>query len=171
MNASFSAPRRLPGTVGADADRRRAARPAQPGRWRSFAQGLDRAVQSRAARHGNGVVEVTARGSLQIRGLTPDPRRCLPPMSMRSASRFAPAYLSRPEPLAGLDPDEIADPTPLAENIRAAIVAAGLEGRLGPKVSVVVDGGGRSGLDEVAADVRLTAVRQDAETLAACRGG
>ncbi len=60
--------------------------------------------------------------------------------------------------LAGLDPEEIADPTALADMIRAGIAEAGLEGRLGPKVSVVVDGGGRTALDEVAADVRLTAV-------------
>ena len=46
--------------------------------------------------------------------------------------------------LAGLDPDEIADPTALAEMIRAGIAQAGLEARLGPKVSVVVDGGGRT---------------------------
>ncbi len=44
--------------------------------------------------------------------------------------------------LAGLDPHEIADPRPLVERIGAAAEAAGLPGRLGPKVSVVVDGGG-----------------------------
>ena len=48
-------------------------------------------------------------------------------------------------PLAGLDPQEIADPTPLAERIRDGIAAAGLAARLGPKVSVVVDGGGQLG--------------------------
>ena len=42
--------------------------------------------------------------------------------------------------------------------IRSGIADAGLEGRLGPKVSVVIDGGGRTALDQVAADVRLTAV-------------
>jgi sulfite reductase beta subunit-like hemoprotein len=61
--------------------------------------------------------------------------------------------------LAGLDPREVADPIALAEMIRGGIAKAGLEGRLGPKVSVVIDGGGRTALDEVAADVRLTAVR------------
>ncbi len=68
-----------------------------------------------ALRHGNGVMEVTARGSLQIRGLTE-----------RSAARFAAAVDAlgiavrtgvpvQTGVLAGLDPDEIADPTPLAE--------------------------------------------------------
>ncbi|MGO4841522.1 precorrin-3B synthase, partial [Rhizobiaceae sp. 2RAB30] len=50
---------------------------------------------------------------------------------------------------------------PLAERIRQAIAAAGLSTRLGPKVSVVVDGGGRLPLDEVLADVRLEAARRD----------
>jgi precorrin-3B synthase len=108
--------------------------------------------------HGNGLIEVTARGSVQVRGLTE-----------RSAGLFAQAVDSLGIPvrtgvpvqtsvLAGLDPDEIVDPTALAEAIRAGIADAGLDGRLGPKVSVVVDGGGRTALDEVSADVRLSAV-------------
>ena len=112
--------------------------------------------------HGNGVIEVTSRGSLQIRGLT-----------NVSASLFAVAVDTldiavrtgvpvQPGVLAGLDPEEIADPTVLTDMIRAGIAKAGLEGRLGPKVSVVIDGGGRSALDEVAADVRLTAVEIEA---------
>jgi precorrin-3B synthase len=114
-----------------------------------------------AETHGNGVIEVTARGSIQLRGLTE-----------RSAAEFALAVnelgiaVRTGVPvvtgvLAGVDPDEIADPTPLAEGIRTGIAKAGLEARLGPKVSVVVDGGGRTALDEVAADVRLTAVGSD----------
>ncbi len=61
-------------------------------------------------------------------------------------------------PLAGIDPQEIADPRPLAERIRAAVEEAGLAPRLGPKVSVVVDGGGQLTMDAVTADVRLKAV-------------
>ncbi|RWI14889.1 MAG: precorrin-3B synthase, partial [Mesorhizobium sp.] len=53
---------------------------------------------------------------------------------------------------------EIADPSPLAERIRAAADEAGLTRRLGPKVSVVVDGGGQLTLDAVTADVRLKAM-------------
>lgn len=112
-----------------------------------------------AARNGNGMVEVTARGSLQFRGFDP-----------ASAGRFAEDVGAAGiavrtgvsvdvGPLAGLDPSELADPRPLADAIRAGIGAAGLQGRLGPKVSVVVDGGGMVSLDMVAADVRLTAER------------
>jgi precorrin-3B synthase len=110
-----------------------------------------------AARHGNGIIEVTARGSCQFRGF-----------SAASAERFAedvdslaiavrtgvPVEVS---PLAGIDPLEIGDAISVAARVRQGIADATFEGRLGPKVSVVVDGGGQISLDTVAADVRLTA--------------
>lgn len=118
-----------------------------------------------ASAYGNGIMEVTARGSLQIRGLTRTSARQLAAgvdalgIAVRTGVPVATGAL------AGLDPDEIADPRPLADRIRAAMAATGLDARLGPKVSVVIDGGGRSVLDEVSADIRLTACRQDFETL------
>ncbi|RWE50179.1 MAG: precorrin-3B synthase [Mesorhizobium sp.] len=112
-----------------------------------------------ALRHGNGIMEVTARGSLQIRGLTAESARLL----AREVDALGIAVRSgvpvETGPLAGIDPREIADPRPLAERIRAAIEEAGLTARLGPKVSVVVDGRGQLTMDTVTADVRLEAVR------------
>jgi precorrin-3B synthase len=104
-----------------------------------------------ARRHGNGTMEITARGSLQIRGLTP-----------RSADAFAadvmglgiappggvPITIS---PLAGLEGTGTIDVTPLAEEIAEAAGAT----VLAPKVSVVLDGGGPLHLDAMFADVRL----------------
>jgi len=115
-----------------------------------------------ALRHGNGIMEVTARGSLQIRGLTAESARLLAAevdvlgIAVRTG---VPVEIG---PLAGIDPLEIADPTSLADIIRVAIEEAGLTGRLGPKVSVVVDGGGQLSMDAVTADVRLKAVRASA---------
>jgi precorrin-3B synthase len=114
-----------------------------------------------ALRHGNGIMEVTARGSLQIRGLTPASARLLAMEvdALGIAVRTGvPVETGR---LAGLDPQEIADPRPLAERIRAAAEEAGLPPRLGPKVSVIIDGGGQLAMDAVTADVRLVAVRTD----------
>ncbi|MGN6582295.1 MAG: precorrin-3B synthase [Rhizobiaceae bacterium] len=113
-----------------------------------------------AGRYGNGILEVTRRGNLQIRGLTAE-----------SAIEFADAVGAigidvmngvpvETGPLAGLDAREIADPLPLVRAIRDGIEKAGLASRLGPKVSVVVHGGGALAMDDVAADVRLEARRE-----------
>ncbi len=112
-----------------------------------------------ALQHGNGVIEVTARGSLQVRGLTPQSA----PLLARDVDALGIAVRTglpvEHGSLAGLDPEEVADPRPLASRIRDAARDAGLEERLGPKVSVVLDGGGRSGLAAMTADVRLQAFR------------
>jgi precorrin-3B synthase len=114
-----------------------------------------------ALSHGNGIMEVTQRGSLQIRGLTPQSAASLAAEVDDLGIEVRAGIPVETGPLAGLDPEEIADPAPLAEAIRAAITKAGLEARLGPKVSVVVDGGGRFGLERVLADIRLDAVLSD----------
>jgi len=107
--------------------------------------------------HGNGVVEITARGSIQVRGL-----------SAVSAPRFAETIAALgvaaddgivvlTNPLAGLDAEEILDAAALAADLRRLLAQTTLAARLAPKVSVAVDGGDALGLDEVAADVRLKA--------------
>ncbi|WP_192245429.1 precorrin-3B synthase [Mesorhizobium silamurunense] len=116
-----------------------------------------------ALRHGNGIMEVTARASLQIRGLTPESARLLVAEVDTLGIAVRSGVPVETGPLAGIDPQEIADPRPLAERIRAAIEEAGLTARLGPKVSVVVDGGGQLTLDAVTADVRLKAVQANGE--------
>ncbi len=118
-----------------------------------------------AFRHGNSILEITARGSLQIRGLE---THTVAPLATEIDALGIAVRTGVPVetgPLAGLDPDEIADPRPLAEAIRRALAASDLPGRLGPKVSVVVDGGGRLHLDGIIADVRLAAARIGPEIL------
>ncbi len=119
-----------------------------------------------ASRHGNGVMEVTARGSLQIRGLTAESAVALAGEVNALGIAVRTGVPVETGPLAGLDPEEIADPSPLATRIREAIAASNLATRLGPKVSVVVDGGGRLNMDTVQADVRLTAISADCWRLA-----
>lgn len=113
------------------------------------------ALCAAARRHGNGIVEVTGRGNLQIRGLT-----------ALSAPTFAAAVAALDiatnegvalvvDPLAGLDPTSVIDATAVAATIRSALEASGVAPRLSPKVSVLIDGGSRLHLDAVVADVRL----------------
>jgi precorrin-3B synthase len=125
--------------------------------------GLDAAAALAAAArlHGNGIIEVSARGSIQVRGLT-----------QVSAAPFAESMAAfevfttggvpvLADPLAGLDPDTAIDADKLAAALREQLAAASFAAMLGPKVSVVVDAGSALHLDAVAADVRLRAMGAD----------
>jgi precorrin-3B synthase len=108
-----------------------------------------------ARAHGNGTIEVTARGSLQARGLNAD---SAPPFAAAvrelgiAASDGVPVLA---DPLGVRDPDVIIDTAFLAAQLRQAIERAGPD--LSPKVSVTLDGGGRLHLDAVGADISLRA--------------
>ena len=114
------------------------------------------ALAGLAREHGNGLIEITARGNLQLRGLTE-----------ASAPRLAEGLAAAgivPQtgvaieipPLSGIDPTESADAAPLADALRRAIAAALLP--LAPKLAIVVDGGGVLSLADMVADIRLDAV-------------
>ena len=111
-----------------------------------------------ARQHGNGVIEVTARGSIQMRGL-----------NAASAPHFAAAVAAlsiaardgipvHNNPLSGLDQEESLDAGALAADLRSALARTSLAARLAAKISIAIDGGGSPSLDELAADVRLCAV-------------
>src|ERR1700752_40161 len=107
-----------------------------------------------ARRYGNGVMDITARGNLQIRGLTPR-------LAAAFVADITALGIVAPEgvpitisPLAGLEGAGTIDVVPLAERIAKAAGATGAT-VLGPKVSVVLDGGEQLHLDAVFADVRL----------------
>jgi precorrin-3B synthase len=109
-----------------------------------------------ARRHGNGILEITRRGSIQIRGLTAA-------SAPRLADDIATLHIDMADgvpiitgPLSGLDPAEVADGNDLAATLRDAF--AGGHAGLSPKISVVIDGGGALDLDSLAADVRLRAM-------------
>ncbi len=115
------------------------------------------ALCAAARAHGNGVIEITARGSIQVRGL-----------NASSAARFAETIAALgiaaqngipvlTNPLAGIDPAKIFDSGALADDLRRKLAERSFSARLAPKISVVIDGGGMLGLDAVSADVRLKA--------------
>jgi precorrin-3B synthase len=118
-----------------------------------------------ARTYGNGIVEVTSRSSIQVRGL-----------SETSALQFADAIAALDiaaedgvpvlcNALAGLDADEIFDSASFAENLRQHIARRDIASRLSPKVSIVIDGGGAIGLDAVAADIRLRAEKRHSDIM------
>jgi precorrin-3B synthase len=113
------------------------------------------ALCAAARAHGNGAIEVTARGCLQVRGLTPGsaPLFASEVAALDIAAHDGVAVLAGP---LRDDPGEVIDSCGLAVQLRRAIAEAGLA--LAPKVSVIVDGGGRLHLDALSADVRLRAV-------------
>ncbi len=119
------------------------------------------ALCAAARRDGNGIIEVTGRGSIQVRGLSPEsaPRFADSVAALGIAAADELSVLANP--LAGLDPTETLDAGALATDIRRAAARAGLGAGLAPKVSVAVDGGGTLNLYDVAADVRLCAQRVD----------
>lgn len=117
-----------------------------------------------AATFGNGAVEITARGNLQVRGLTA--AGVLPfARAVEGVVVIERGPVVETPPLAGDDPEEIADPRPLAARIAEG--AANLTARLGPKVTVVVDGNGQINLSDLKADVRLIATTSDAWAVSA----
>jgi precorrin-3B synthase len=111
-----------------------------------------------AREHGNGVIEITARGSIQIRGLNAAsaPRFAAAVASLGIAAQDGVAVLTNP--LAGIEAEEIFDATELATALRVRLARGPLARNLAPKISVIVDGGAALCLDEISADVRLKAV-------------
>ncbi|ARM92021.1 precorrin-3B synthase (plasmid) [Rhizobium sp. CIAT894] len=122
-----------------------------------------------AAAHGNGILEITARGNLQIRGLRAD-------TVGRLAADIDAAGITVPDgptieisPLHGIDPEETSDPAAMELALRGTLRDRLASPRLAPKLSVVVDGGGAFNLSALSADIRLVAL-SDADWLVAING-
>jgi len=111
------------------------------------------ALCAAARRHGNGTIEISARGSLQMRGLTQQSAPLFARDVQCLAIPAAESVISDPLPE---DPYCLLDAARLATELRAAVAQARLS--LSAKVCAIVDGGGRLHLDALAADLRLRAV-------------
>ena len=104
-----------------------------------------------ARRHGNGTIEISARGSLQVRGLTP---RSAPLFASSLAELGIAAHEGVPV-IGSFDLQGGVNTADVTAALRRVIAEARLV--LSPKVSIVVDGGGELHLDALAADIRLRA--------------
>lgn len=130
-----------------------------------------RAIGEAAQALGNGVVELTSRANLQVRGLGADAAdklpECLAGFGLCPADREADRRRNvLADPLAGIDPDEVTDISPLLVAFDKALGGShpDLDG-LSPKVSFVLDGGGRSASLAFAHDVGLRAERNAGKML------
>ncbi|APX87911.1 precorrin-3B synthase [Methylorubrum extorquens] len=118
-----------------------------------------RAVADGSRAYGNGHIDVTARGNLQIRGVSEAsaaPLACALAQAGLGDTRDdgGPQRLTLTAPLAGLDPTEQLDVPALARAVEAAGLAVP---GLPPKTLVAIDGGGAHGLGAVEADFFLFA--------------
>ncbi|HEX4411952.1 MAG TPA: precorrin-3B synthase [Xanthobacteraceae bacterium] len=110
-----------------------------------------------ARTHGNGIIEVTSRGSIQLRGLS---ARSAPQCAADIAALEIAGEDGIPihrSPLAGIGGDELLDISAIAAELRLALAKRSLAAQLNPKVSVTIDGSGALGLADLAADIRLRA--------------
>lgn len=131
-----------------------------PGGWLSAEAA--RAVAGLAARFGNGRIDLTHRANLQIRGLAE--RDALPFSSALARRGLLPADPGADrrrnlaaDPLRGLDPDAAGDSRRLLAALDGALLSAHGLDALSPKVSVLLDGGGRARIDDLAHDIGLLA--------------
>jgi len=124
--------------------------------------GQVRAIAGAAEVFGNGLIDLTNRGNLQIRGLTPATLDDFSPWVQESG-------LASPTPAAeairnvladplGLDwPGAMLDSHALAQQIAASLESAADLYALPDKVGVLVDGGGPLGLADATTDVMVRA--------------
>ena len=121
-----------------------------------------RLVAEAAREFGNGHLDITARGNLQIRGVSdetyPDLLALLEREGLAEPEGEGPNRLTIVSPLAGLDRDERFDALALAQVLEDR--AGHLDG-LPAKFFVAVDGGGLMPLAATGADLHLTAAGED----------
>ena len=115
-----------------------------------------RAIAEATEHFGNGMLEVTQRGNLQLRGLSMETLPGLNEAVEQTGLRVRTGLPIDIAPLAGLDGEEIADPRGIAAALM--IATEQFAPMLGPKVSVVIDSDARGTLFGVTADIRLMAI-------------
>ena len=119
-----------------------------------------RRIAALAAEHSNGLIEISARANLQIRGVTPESHpvlveRLLAEQLIDEHGGDGPQRLTLISPLAGSDPGGLIDTDALAGQIEAR--ARRISG-LPPKLGIVIDDGGPQALDGFSGDVRLVGI-------------
>ncbi len=121
-----------------------------------------RILADAAQRFGNGVIELTNRGNVQVRGLTPGSARHFAAAMVAAGLALPDAEAERRRnvlvsPLAGDDPATAPNTLRLAARVALRLVTDSRFAALPDKFLLAVDGGGALPLYGVRADVRLLA--------------
>jgi precorrin-3B synthase len=113
-----------------------------------------------AQKHGNGIIEITSRGSIQLRGLRAESAALFAAELASLGIAGGDGVAAIADPLSGLGRHQCFDAAALAVATRNALAVAPFTARLSAKVSVAIDGGGPLHLDALAADIRLRAISE-----------
>jgi precorrin-3B synthase len=125
-------------------------------------QALAAAIAQWSLRWGNGEIDLTSRGNLQLRGISernlPGLYDALAEWDLLDATAAAEAVRNIVvSPLAGLDPAAVLDIRPVVRALERRLAADETLHALPGKFSFAIDDGGHFGLDDVAADIRFVA--------------
>ncbi len=120
------------------------------------------ALAEAAEQFGNGRIDVTHRANLQVRGLSattaPAFAEAMVATGLATTSRERDRLRNvAAPPLAGLDPRELVDVSPIARALDQLLISAPGLDELSPKFSFVVDGGGDHGVAGLAHDLGFLA--------------
>ena len=146
-----------------------------------------RAIAAAAARHGSGVIELTNRANLQLRGVRPGAETDLTDALLRAG--LGPRIDARPaaggqsesgttlpmaaaddlrnlmlSPLAGRDADALVDTRPVAAQLLALLQSEPRFAELSPKFALMLDGGERLMMLDHAHDLWFSALPPSDET-------
>lgn len=125
-----------------------------------------RAVAGAARDFGNGVIEITSRSNLQLRGIAETDAHALADRIYAAGLGAATAAADdvrnlMVSPTCGIDPQALLDTTPLAQAILALLDARADFHALSPKFSILLDGGESTAALHHPNDIWLSAVDAD----------
>ena len=125
--------------------------------------GQARAIAAAARRHGSGVIDITSRANLQIRGLAAQAGDALADELVAAGLGAASAAADdvrnvMVSPSYGIDPQALLDTAPLARAILALLESRSAFHALSPKFSILIDGGESTAPLDHPHDIWLSAI-------------
>jgi precorrin-3B synthase len=129
---------------------------------------LARGIAECARRFGNGLIDLTRHGNVQLRGVR---EATLPALQTRLCELLPSLAHEQPDaarniiasPLAGLDAHAICDTRPIVAALQERLTSDRTLWALPAKFSFLIDDGSELGLDDIAADIRFEALLHEGQ--------